>query len=91
MGLEEITIPRTPKIQVERILGDELDLASAYVNEPPARDDVILGLEPGNVGILGGQGGISEALFEERQSRSRLTLAWFVTPSGSFVTPSGKL
>jgi hypothetical protein len=56
-------VERTTSLQAVDILGDELDLRAAYETEPPPRDDVLIGLEPGNVGVLGGQGGVSKSWF----------------------------
>jgi RecA-family ATPase len=39
------------------LLGESLDLAAAFATAPPQRDDVLVGLEPGNVMILAGLGG----------------------------------
>jgi len=43
------------------ILGERLDLSQAYSDNPPDRDDVILGLEAGNVGVIGGAGGVAKS------------------------------
>ncbi len=43
--------------------GDVVDLAKAYTDDPAPRDDVLVGLEPGNVVCIGAPGGGSKTLF----------------------------
>ena len=44
-------------------LGEKLNLLVAYTVDPPDRDDVVFGIEPGDVGVLGGQGSVSKSWF----------------------------
>lgn len=43
--------------------GERVDLLSAYERDPPERDDVLVGLEPGNVAAIGAPGGGSKTFF----------------------------
>lgn len=43
--------------------GERVDLLSAYEHDPPERDDVLVGLEPGNVAAIGAPGGGSKTFF----------------------------
>jgi hypothetical protein len=46
--------------QATRDFGERVDLLASYRKPPPSRDDVLLGLEPGNVMAIGAPGGGSK-------------------------------